>query len=224
MPSLPDRAAPRPPPRDADVVARRLRALIVEDNPVDELLVLAKLRAAGFAVEHCRVDSVAALEAALRERHWDIVISDYVLPDCDGLDVLAVVRRMQPDLPFILVSGGIGEAVAVDAMRAGAQDYLLKQNLLRLGAVVDRELTKSATARALRAERQKLRESELRLHSILATLEDIIWSIELPSQKLVYLNPSAETIYGVSAEAFLRSEVDWLDMVHRTTANACCAR
>lgn len=214
MPLLHGCAAEYPPSRDAGVVARRLRALIVEDNPVDELLVLAKLRAAAFAVEHRRVDSLPALEAALTERHWDIVISDYVLPDCDGLDVLAVVRRMQPDLPFIVVTGGVGEAVAVDAMRAGAQDYLLKQNLLRLGAVVERELAKSAAARAARAERQKLRESELRLHSILATLEDIIWSIELPSQKLVYLNPSAEAIYGVSADAFLRGEADWLDMVH----------
>ncbi|WP_374338574.1 EAL domain-containing protein [Methyloversatilis sp.] len=214
MPPLQDLIAESSPCRDTGAVGRRLRALIVEDNPVDELHLLAKLRAAGFAVEHRSVDSVFALETALAERHWDIVISDYVLPDCDGLDVLAVVRRLRPDLPFVLVSGGIGEAVAVEAMRAGAQDYLLKQNLLRLGAVVERELAKSAIAREQRAERQKLRESEMRLHSILATLEDIIWSIELPSQKLVYLNPSAESIYGVSAAAFLQGQTDWLDMVH----------
>lgn len=111
MPPLPEQAASPLPDRDPGGVARRLHALIVEDNPVDEVLVLAKLRASGFAVEHRCVDGIPALESALGERHWDIVISDYVLADCDGLDVLSVVRRMQPDLPFILVSGGIGEAV-----------------------------------------------------------------------------------------------------------------
>ena len=195
-----------------DTVA--LRALIVEDNPVDLCVLLVRLRAGGYDVTSACVETPAGLRDALVRGGWDIVISDYLMPTFNGLDALNIVKRFDPDLPLIIVSGGIGEDIAVEAMRAGAQDYLLKKNLQRLPAVVDRELKKSAARREQLAATAVLRESELRLQSILATLEDIIWSIELRTQRLVYLNPAAVNIYGVPAEAFLDGRIDWLDMVH----------
>ncbi|MDP3287849.1 MAG: PAS domain-containing protein, partial [Methyloversatilis sp.] len=191
-----------------------LRALIVEDNPVDLCVLLVRLRAGGYDVTSVCVETPGELRDALVRGSWDIVISDYLLPTFNGLDALNIVKRFDPDLPLIIVSGGIGEDTAVAAMRAGAQDYLLKKNLQRLPAVIDREMKKAAAHRERLAANALLRESELRLQSILATLEDIIWSIDLRTQRLVYLNPAAVNIYGVPAEAFLDGRIDWLDMVH----------
>jgi PAS domain S-box-containing protein len=206
---------PHVPPRPAPISPRvALRAIVVEDSEIDLLVLLSRLKAAGYDVHHRWVDSLDALRAALPAEPWDVIISDYVLSDFDGLDVLNVVRESAPDLPFIVVSGAIGDDVAVAAMRAGAQDYLRKPNLHRLPAIIDRELQNSAERRVQLAAHAQLRESELRLHSILATLEDIIWSIDLKTQRLVYLNPAAVKIYGVPATAFLDGSVDWLDMVH----------
>jgi diguanylate cyclase (GGDEF)-like protein/PAS domain S-box-containing protein len=191
-----------------------LRALFVEDSEIDLLVLLSRLKAAGYNVRYRWIESLEALRDALPAEPWDVVISDYMLADFDGLDVLKVVRESAPDLPFIVVSGAIGDDVAVAAMRAGAQDYLRKSNLHRLPAIIDRELQNSAERRVQQTAHAQLRESELRLHSILATLEDIIWSIDLKTQRLVYLNPAAVKIYGVPATAFLDGSVDWLDMVH----------
>jgi diguanylate cyclase (GGDEF)-like protein/PAS domain S-box-containing protein len=184
-----------------------LQALIVEDDPADLHILLNHLQAGGYEVNHRCVETAPALRKALTTERWDIIISEYVMPRFDGLEAVSVARSLAPETPFIIVSGSIGEDVAVEAMRAGAHDYLLKQNLQRLAAVVDRELKKAAAL-------SLLRESELRLQSILATLEDVIWSIDLHTQRLVYLNPAAVKIYGVPATAFLDGSVSWLDMVH----------
>lgn len=191
-----------------------LHVLVVEDNPVDLGMLLHRLRQSGYETHYRCVNSAESLQAALADPdQWDIVLCDDVMLGFDGAHALHLVRQWAPDVPFIVVSGGIGEDAAVGLMQAGAQDYLLKSNLLRLGAVVERELTKAAALREQRAAGQSLRDSETRLQSILATLEDIIWSVELPSQRLLYLNPAAERIYGRAAHEFLDGQVDWLDMV-----------
>lgn len=191
-----------------------LRALIVEDNPADAFLLVRMLKAGGYSVSYERVESAEAMREALAHEPWDIVISDYVMPNFDGLSALRLTKESDPDLPFILVSGGVGEEVAVGAMRAGAQDYVIKGELTRLVPAVARELHESAARRSKIEAESALRRSETRLHSILGALEDIIWSIELPSLRLVYLNPAAEKIYGRPVAAFLDATQDWLDAVH----------
>jgi len=103
-----------------------LRLLIIEDNPDDEALVLLAIRKGGFNVEHVRVDNRDDLLTALKNRDWDIVLSDYQMPEFNGLAALKIVKQRNMDLPFIVGSGTIGEEVAVEAMRSGAQDYLMK--------------------------------------------------------------------------------------------------
>jgi len=116
------------------------RVLIVEDSPDDAELMVRALRRAECKLTYERVDTPEALQSALERGEWDMVIADYSMPRFDGLAALKVVRNAGLDQPFILVSGTVGEDVAVEAMRSGAQDYVLKSNLARLPLAVEREL------------------------------------------------------------------------------------
>jgi len=116
----------------------RLRVLLVEDSPVDAVMIERALGRGGRAIALTRVDTADGLTDALGREPWDLVLSDYSMPGWSGLDALAIARELAPDLPFILVSGTIGEEVAVEAMRSGASDYLLKDRLTRLPAAVER--------------------------------------------------------------------------------------
>jgi two-component system, cell cycle sensor histidine kinase and response regulator CckA len=139
-------------------MAAPLQLLLVEDSEDDALLLVRELARAGFAPEVERVDNRAAMQAALDRRSWDLIIGDYSMPHFGGADALALVRDRGLDVPFIIVSGTIGEERAVAAMKAGATDYVPKGNLKRLVPVIERELREAAgrreglvTAAALRA-------------------------------------------------------------------------
>ena len=125
-----------------------LRCLLVEDEEDDAKLILRELRARGYGVTSERVDTPEALRAALERAPWDLVISDFSMPQFSGLDALKILQASGRDLPFILVSGAMGEETAVNAMRAGAHDYLLKDKLTRLGPAVQRELREAAQRHA----------------------------------------------------------------------------
>ena len=125
----------------------RLRVLLVEDSAVDAVMVERALVKGGCEPAMERVDTADALRAALTRAPWDLVLSDYSMPGWTGLDALALVRDLAPDLPFIIVSGTIGEEIAVEAMQSGASDYLLKDRLTRLPAAVRRSLAEAELRR-----------------------------------------------------------------------------
>ena len=130
---------------------RPLRVLVVEDSDDDAILVEGELAAVGFDVTSRRVESADDLSAALAEATWDIVLSDYSMPQFTALDALRIVRASsQPDLPFVIVSGSIGEQSAVGALKAGASNYLMKGSLAQLKHVVDRELDDARVRRERR--------------------------------------------------------------------------
>lgn len=136
---------------------RRLRVLMIEDRSDDEELVVMELRNGGYDVAHERVETDAGMTAALDREAWDIVLSDYAMPQFSGPKALALVRSRGCDIPFIIVSGTVGEEAAVAAMRAGANDYVFKGSLGRLCPAVDRELREAE----IRAERRKMQEQLL---------------------------------------------------------------
>ncbi|MBL8117185.1 MAG: PAS domain S-box protein [Anaerolineae bacterium] len=144
---------------------KRLRALIVEDSEDDSLLVLRELRKGGYTVTYERVFSADALQRAL-DNDWDVVISDYSMPGFNALEALGILREREPDLPFILVSGTVGEDAAVTAMRAGAQDFFTKSKLGRLVPAVEREVRDSFERRRRRWAEQQLRQSEDRFAKV----------------------------------------------------------
>ena len=143
-----------------------LRILLLEDVPMDAELVEYELRRASIDFESRCVSTRAAFEEALREFQPDLVLSDYTLPQFDGMEALAACHARYPTLPFIIVTGSINEETAVRCMRAGATDYLLKSNLARIGPAIEAALEReSARAERLRAE-ESLRRSEANLRAI----------------------------------------------------------
>jgi two-component system cell cycle sensor histidine kinase/response regulator CckA len=143
-------------------VSRPLRVLLVEDCETDAKLTLRELRRSGREVASERVETAEAMRDALRQGEWDLVISDWALPQFSGTAALETLREAQLDIPFILVSGTIGEETAVEAMRAGARDFVLKDRLARLGPAVERELREAEDRASRRRAEQALRRSELR--------------------------------------------------------------
>lgn len=127
-----------------------VKLLFAEDVEDDVLLILRELRRDGLRLDYRRVDSARELEAALTEHSWDVVITDHNMPGFDSGAALEVVRRIDPDLPVIIVSGTIGEEMAVEAMRMGAKDYIMKSNLRRLAPAIRRELDDAGARQARR--------------------------------------------------------------------------
>src|SRR5215218_5937383 len=135
-----------------------LKVLLVEDSEDDALLLLRELRRGGYEPLCERVDTAAAMEAALEERTWDIVISDHSMPAFSSSAALELLRAKGfVDMPFIIVSGQIGEDVAVAAMKAGAHDYIMKDNLARLNTAIERELREAEGRRERRRAEEKYR-------------------------------------------------------------------
>lgn len=149
-----------------------LRVLIVEDSAADTELLLRVLRRGGYSPMHARVDSATAMQQALQEP-WDIVIAEHLMPSFDSLEALRLAREKDTELPFILVSGVVGEDLAVEIMRAGAQDYIVKGNLARLVPAVERELREAEVRRERRRAEEALRESEERYRALVTELVEL---------------------------------------------------
>src|SRR5881296_2265486 len=137
-----------------------LRVLIVEDSDTDAELMVRALRQAGFEPDHHRVETAAAMRAALDGQAWDVVLSDYSLPGFDAMGALALLRDAAPDVPFIVVSGSVGEDTAVAAMQAGAADYVMKDRLQRLASAVTRAIEGAVGRRERRRLEEQLAHSQ----------------------------------------------------------------
>ena len=155
--------SPTPPPRPLELV-------VVEDSEDDYVLIVARLAAAGWDVRARRVETAVELQAALAERPVDAVISDHQLPRFGSMAALAQVRRFDPDLPFVLVSGAIGEDVAVAAMQAGADDYVMKDKLGRLVPGLAHAMDAAAARRSHRAAELALVQSRTELRELASHL------------------------------------------------------
>jgi PAS domain S-box-containing protein len=143
-----------------------LNVLIIEDSENDALLILRKLRLGGYDPYHERVQTAEEMEGSLEKQSWDIILSDYNMPNFNGINALKLLQEKKIDIPFILVSGLIGEGTAVEAMKAGASDYIMKSNLLRLVPAIQRELREARIRQDSRQARDALKESEKLYRSI----------------------------------------------------------
>ncbi len=154
---------------------RPLRLLLVEDSEEDAELLLFEIRSGGYDPVHTRVYTAAALHQALAQDEWDVVVSDYTMPQFGGLDALKIVRKFDPDLPFIINSGNIGEDIAVEAMHAGAHDYVMKSNLSRLVPAIERELREAVLRREGRRAQRELLENEARFRAIVSNVPGVVF-------------------------------------------------
>jgi PAS domain S-box len=168
---------------------RLIKVLLVEDSENDAALLSLALERAGFRVEATRVETADALNAALDRQDWDVVVADYVMPGFDGLSALALVKSRGLDLPFIIVSGHITDDTAVAAMKAGAHDYVMKDNLTRLAPAVERELREAEVRRARRQAEKKLWEEHTFRHAIETSIPSGIAVVNLEGRQ-TYVNPA----------------------------------
>jgi sigma-B regulation protein RsbU (phosphoserine phosphatase) len=188
-----------------------LRILIVEDSEDDMLLVIHELRRAGYDPVFERVETAEAMAAALEKGEWDLVIADYVLPSFSGLDALRILQKTGYDLPFIIVSGTIGEETAVEAMKAGAHDYIMKNNLKRLIPAVERELKEAKIRRERGDVEQRLRTSENLYRTIFETTGNATVIIEEDTM-VSLMNREAEKLTGYSKEE-VEGKKSWSEII-----------
>ena len=179
-----------------------LRALIVEDSPDDCRLVLYELQRGGMQVEHTRVQTAAALAAELDRGGWDVVISDFELPGFSGREALAQVRAHHAAPPFILGTGAVGEDIAVNALKAGASDYVMKGNLSRLGPAVQRALREHAAARERREMEQALRQSEADYLDLIENAADGIFVCDVDG-RYANVNPRLCEMLGYTRDELM---------------------
>lgn len=157
---------------------RELRVLMLEDTPTDAELEAHELRRAGIAFTSMRVETRDEFVRALEEFRPDIVLSDYKLPDFNGMAALEIVQRDHPDVPVVMVTGELSDIEAVELIHAGAKDYVLKDRLARLAPAVQRALSAEQAARARKAAENALRESEAKFRNLVESTSDWIWEVD----------------------------------------------
>jgi two-component system sensor histidine kinase UhpB len=172
-----------------------LRLLCIEDSSDDAELLCAELEAAGCELTFQRVETEEEMRAALALQSWDVVTSDYHLPNFSAEKALETLKEFDPEMPFIVVSGCVGEEVAVSLMKAGASDYVMKDRLARLAPAIERELREAEGRRAHARAEQALHDSESRLSHIMQALGDGILVCDYDGN-LVTMNSEAERLLG----------------------------
>ncbi len=175
-----------------------LRVLMLEDTPTDAELAERELRKAGIAFTSLRVDTRDAFVRALEEFHPDVIMSDYKLPDFNGMEALQIVRREHPEVPVVMVTGALSDIEAVELIHAGARDYVLKDRLARLAPAVQRALATERSARARKAAEKALQESEAKFRALVESTSDWIWEID-EHAVYTYSSPQVHDLLGYTA-------------------------
>src|SRR5271157_386214 len=185
-------------------MSEKLRILQVEDSESDARLIVRHMERAGYEVEARRVEDGGEMRRALEEEEWDVVISDHQMAQFDGPRALQIVQESGRDIPFLVVSGAIGEKLAVAMMKAGAHDYLLKSDLARLAPAVEREIRDARTRRERRRAEAELRESQERLAMAVNATHLGTFDCDLRTRKLVW-SDAAKRQFGLAPGA----EISW---------------
>ena len=178
-----------------------LRVLLIEDSENDAELLLRELRRGGYAPDYERVETPEGLEDALTRRSWDLILSDYAMPRFNGVQALKLTQGKGGDIPFILVSGLIGEDIAVAAMKAGAHDYLMKDKLARLLPAIARELGEVRVRQGRRQAEEKIRHLNAELNHFKNTLDqtlEAVFIFDPDTLRFTYVNEGAKRQTGYS--------------------------
>jgi sigma-B regulation protein RsbU (phosphoserine phosphatase) len=181
--------------------------LLIEDSEFDAIVLVNLLRQGGYNVTWRRVQSAEAMREALAQERWDIIFSDHEMPGFNALAALELLQATGCDMPFIIVSGGIGEATAVSLMKGGAHDFLVKGNLGRLVPAVQRELREAGNRAARRQAEVSLRESEQRYRLLWQNSPDAILLLDAEG-RVALANPAAEELFGQSHAGLLNRSFD----------------
>jgi PAS domain S-box-containing protein len=180
-------------------MTKPLKILAIEDSASDADLNIRQIEKAGYEVSYILADNSADMQAALEKGTFDIVLSDHNMPQFSSAGALALLQKTNLDIPFIIVSGAIGEETAVQLMKAGAQDYVMKSNLSRLAPVIERELKDAELRRDKKKSDEKLRQSEERFSQVVEVAGEMIWEADT-KMMFLYANPVSELVTGYTPE------------------------
>jgi PAS domain S-box-containing protein len=183
------------------------RLLLLEDDPTDALVLRRSLSAQRFDCELIRTSDKESFVEALNEGGYDLILSDYFIPGFDGLAALAMARERCPEIPFIFVSGAIGDEIAVESLRAGATDYVLKDRPARLVPAIQQALAGAEE----RTRRKAIEEQHERLVN---SVDGIVWEADLPSLRFTFVSRQAERILGYPARCWLEDPGFWQKHIH----------
>ncbi|MBV8818639.1 MAG: PAS domain-containing protein [Acidobacteriaceae bacterium] len=189
----------------------KIAILMLEDSHLDADLTRLRLEKAGIHFSSDRVQTREDFESALNAKTYELILADYVLPSFSGVEALEIARRIAPDVPFIFVSGMLGEEVAIDMLQRGATDYVLKNKLERLGPAVIRALSEVREKEERRRTEMRLRESERRYRILVGAVPQLIWTCT-PDGQCDFLNPQWVEFTGRPEDEQLG--LRWLEQVH----------
>lgn len=179
---------------------KTLRVLNVEDSERDTALLTRYLTRAGYDLTFQRVETAAAMKDALETNDWDVILCDYSMPHFNALSALKLLHEMERDIPLIIISGTVGEEVAVEAMRAGAHDYLMKDNLVRLTPTIERELHEAENRRARRLAEEALKASERELRTLFDAMTDVILVLDCDGRFLKIASADPDSLFKPAKE------------------------
>ncbi|MEX2240775.1 MAG: PAS domain-containing protein, partial [Burkholderiales bacterium] len=191
-----------------------IRLLLVEDVAADAELEVRELKRAGMSIEHRLVDTEEQFRVELERFSPHVILSDFSMPQFDGMAALALAREAAPGVPFIFVSGTLGEEYAIRALKNGATDYVLKTNLIRLPAAVERALQEARERAEKRATERALETARQHLESVFHALPDVVWSVALPERRLIYVSSAVAQVYGLTPAQALAAPDFWIDAIH----------
>jgi PAS domain S-box-containing protein len=197
------------------MTGEHLSLLVVEDSEDDAQLVVRELRRGGYEVDYACVETARAMEVALEERSWDLIICDYSMPSFSAPKALKILKDTGRDIPFIIVSGTIGEETAVAALKAGAHDFLIKGKLARLLPATRRELQEAEVRRERKRVGRSLQESEAKFRRLVEYLPVVVYVNPADgASSASYVSPQIEEMMGYTPEEWLAEPDFWKKTIH----------
>jgi PAS domain S-box-containing protein len=193
---------------------KEIQILHLEDDAKDAELIQAILDSAGISSQITCVQAASEFSEALSKRQYELILADYRLPAYDGISALRFSQENYPDIPFIFVSGTLGEDAAIDGLTQGATDYVLKNKLARLVPAVQRALSEAENRRKRKQTEAALRESEERLRQIASSLREVVWLRDVKTRQVLYVNPAFEELTGQTCESFYENRDIVIDAIH----------